>query len=231
MDMVKIAENNMKEFDESINFEYCYLIEKDFRFCRGCSTCLLQVGKNCLLKDKAKDIQESINNADGIFITSPGYSSTTSGLFKNFIDRLVDLNQIPKVNKKYSSLLKIQEIPKWKKLLMDYMKTNKPYLDSELTLPQLAHEIGMPRNKLSYLINEHLGMNFFEFINYYRIEQVKKWLGETSKDNLTILGLALDAGFNSKGTFNTSFKKYTGLTPSQYKKNVRKNLKLIEMKS
>jgi len=227
MNWGKMAENNMKRIDETINFEYCFLIEKDFQLCLGCSTCQKQLGKKCSLKNKVQEILESLNNTDGIFFASPGNTSRVSGLFKNWIDSLLNLDQIPKKsieNKRSSSLLKIQEIPKWRLLLLDYMKRNKPYLDPELTLPQLAEEIGMSRNQLSYLMNECLGMNFYEFINTYRIDQVKKWLGEASKDQLTILGLALEAGFNSKVTFNTAFKKYTGLTPSQYKKDVRKKL-------
>jgi len=97
MSMVKIVESNMKEIDESIDFEYCYLIEKDLRFCRGCSNCLRQGGEKCPLKDDKMEILQSMHNADGIIFASPGYASMVSGLFKNFIDRFMYLDHIPEL--------------------------------------------------------------------------------------------------------------------------------------
>ncbi len=111
----------------------------------------------------------------------------------------------------------VRESSSLQKKLLDYMETGQPYRNPELTLPQLAQEIGIPRNQLSSLINEGFGMNFFDFINQYRVDLVKTWLKDPAMDHLTILGLAMEAGFNTKGTFNTAFKKFTGLTPSQYK--------------
>ena len=61
-------------------------------------------------------------------------------------------------------------------------------------------------------------ISFFDFINSYRVEEVKKQLADTAMANRNILGIALDCGFNSKATFNTAFKKFTGMTPSAYQK-------------
>lgn len=101
--------------------------------------------------------------------------------------------------------------------ILNFMENKKPFLDPDLTLPQLAEELQLTRNQLSAMINQETGSHFFDFINSYRIEQVKKDLHDTEKDQFTILALALDAGFNSKATFNKVFKKVVGMTPRQYK--------------
>ena len=59
-------------------------------------------------------------------------------------------------------------------------------------------------------------MNFYHFVNYYRVEKVKESIAENKNQNLTLLAIAYDSGFNSKTTFNTIFKKFTGQTPTQY---------------
>lgn len=107
-------------------------------------------------------------------------------------------------------------------ILDESLKSKKYYLDSELTLNQLSDKISIPSYKVSKAINEIAGKNFFEFINSYRIEEFKQLISDPQKQNYTIFALALDCGFNSKSSFNTFFKKYTGLTPSQFKNSVTK---------
>ena len=99
----------------------------------------------------------------------------------------------------------------------EYTEREKPYLDPELTLPALAERLGMPRNQLSQLLNESLGKNFYDFINGYRVKEFQRLARDPGMAHLKILSLALDAGFNSKPTFNLVFKKTTGLTPSEYR--------------
>jgi AraC-like DNA-binding protein len=104
--------------------------------------------------------------------------------------------------------------------LNKYMKKEKPYLDSELTIKQLAQQLSISYLHLSQIINERLNKNFYNFINQYRVEEAKKKLLEL-KDNphKTILDVAFDSGFNSKSSFNLVFKQSVKLTPSQYIKN------------
>ncbi|MFZ5519072.1 MAG: helix-turn-helix transcriptional regulator [Candidatus Zhuqueibacterota bacterium] len=97
------------------------------------------------------------------------------------------------------------------------MESEKPYRDCELTLGQLAHQLSISPHNLSEIINTQMGLNFFDFVNSYRIEDVKQSLADPQKDHIKILALAFDAGFNSKTTFNTIFKKHTRLTPSEYR--------------
>jgi AraC-like DNA-binding protein len=104
--------------------------------------------------------------------------------------------------------------------LKQYMETNKPYLDPELSLSSLSKGIGLNRNQLSQLINEGIGENFYDFVNKYRVDEVKRLMVDPQKQNYNLLGIALEAGFKSKSTFNLIFKRFTGLTPTEYKKNI-----------
>lgn len=94
------------------------------------------------------------------------------------------------------------------------------HLDSEISLPALAEKLGATANETSYLINEVYNENFYNFINRHRVEEAKKILLSGQFETLNIIGIAYQSGFNSKSTFNATFKKHTGLTPSQY---VRQN--------
>jgi AraC-like DNA-binding protein len=102
--------------------------------------------------------------------------------------------------------------------LINYMTENKPYLNQLLTLENLAAQIAMPARQLSQVINRHFDKNFFEFINGYRIDESKALLTQEENAKATILTIMAQAGFNSKATFNTLFKKTVGMTPSQYRK-------------
>ncbi|MBO0935113.1 helix-turn-helix transcriptional regulator [Fibrella sp. HMF5335] len=105
--------------------------------------------------------------------------------------------------------------------LLRYMESEKPYLDPELTLSSLANQLGVSRSALSQLINEGVGDNFYNFVNKYRVEQVKRCMVDPALAHFSLLGLALEAGFKSKSTFNLIFKRFTGLTPSEYMQTVR----------
>jgi len=102
--------------------------------------------------------------------------------------------------------------------LLQHMQTQKPYFEPELTLDALAAQLQVKPKILSQVINELQQQNFFEFINHYRIEEAKKLLNNPKDKKITVLEVMYEVGFNSKSSFNTLFKKSTGLTPSEYKK-------------
>lgn len=104
--------------------------------------------------------------------------------------------------------------------LLDYMINEKPYRNSGLMLSDLSKELEIPRTYLSYIINEYAGFNFFDFINKFRVEEAKRNLIIPNNMYKNILEIALISGFNSKSTFNKIFKKFTGKTPSDYKKEI-----------
>jgi len=108
--------------------------------------------------------------------------------------------------------------------LLAYMEADKPYLEPDLTIYKLAEHLEVPRHHLSQVINEKAQKSFFDFINYYRVEEVKKQLASPDMANRNIIGIALDCGFNSKATFNAAFKKFTGITPSAYQKTQAKDV-------
>jgi AraC-like DNA-binding protein len=100
--------------------------------------------------------------------------------------------------------------------LLDFIDTEKPYLNPELSLQELADSIEVKRHLLSNVINQKHNKNFYEFINQYRIEEVKALMTDPKNKNYKLISLAYDAGFNSKASFNRIFKQMTGMTPSLY---------------
>lgn len=92
------------------------------------------------------------------------------------------------------------------------------YLQSDLTVQTLADQMDVPAYQLSHYLNSVYDESFYDFVNRYRVEKVKEKLRDPANDRYTILALAFESGFNSKSTFNAVFKKYTGMTPSQYRK-------------
>jgi AraC-like DNA-binding protein len=109
----------------------------------------------------------------------------------------------------------------WQQRLQRLLETEKTYLVADLSLPVLAEQAGLSTHELSYVLNEGFGVNFFQFINAYRVEEAKRLLRSPQHQHLSIVGIAFEAGFSSKTTFNTTFKKITGLTPSQFLQQAR----------
>jgi len=101
--------------------------------------------------------------------------------------------------------------------LKQYMTEKEPFLDPSLTIQQLANQIEIPVRDLSVLINHHMEQHFFDFVNEYRIQKAMTILRNPLKSDLTVLEILYEVGFNSKSSFNTSFKKYTNLTPTAYR--------------
>ena len=96
------------------------------------------------------------------------------------------------------------------------MEENKPFLNPELSLPELAESLEVSRNQLSTVINKIHEKNFYEFVNQYRVNEVKRLMTDPANKHLKLISLAYDAGFNSKASFNRIFKQMTNMTPSQF---------------
>ena len=108
----------------------------------------------------------------------------------------------------------IQEIVALKK----HMLENKPYLNANLSVEELANQMNIPSKDLSILINHNLNQHFFDFINGYRIRESMNMLKKSTRKELTILEILYKVGFNSKSSFNTAFKKQASITPTEYRK-------------
>ena len=100
--------------------------------------------------------------------------------------------------------------------IVDYFKTEKPYLNKDLNINQVSVALAIPSRELSYIINNHFGQRFNDFLNKYRIEYITKKINKEYLSNYTIEGIASEAGFASKSTFNLAFKKYHQCTPTEY---------------
>ncbi len=100
--------------------------------------------------------------------------------------------------------------------LLKILEREKPFLNSELTLAELAKLIPTHPNKLSEVINKYEQKNFYDLINERRIQEFFRLLNMTENKQYTLMSLAFDCGFNSKASFNRNFKKYTGKTPTEY---------------
>tara|TARA_B100000809_G_scaffold266834_1_gene332028 strand:+ start:1249 stop:2358 length:1110 start_codon:yes stop_codon:yes gene_type:complete len=95
------------------------------------------------------------------------------------------------------------------------------YLKSDLTLKELANELNTRDKELSRIINLCYSQNFFHFINSYRINYFKKHVNNPDKKNLSIEGLAFEAGFKSKSSFYTAFKKIEKMTPKEFELSIK----------
>jgi AraC-like DNA-binding protein len=102
--------------------------------------------------------------------------------------------------------------------LTSFMESEKPYLSLSASIEDLSDQLCLPARNLSQVIHTHFQQNFYDFINSYRIEEIKKRICEERYRNYTLVAIAYDAGFNSKSVFNAAFKKHTGMTPKEYKR-------------
>jgi AraC-like DNA-binding protein len=107
--------------------------------------------------------------------------------------------------------------------LVSLMNNEKVFKDMDVSLSDLAERIGVTRNQLSYVINTHFKENFCDFINRYRVEEVKRILDQPDGNKFNVLNVGMDAGFSSKTAFNVNFKQLTGMSPTEYKKSVIKS--------
>ena len=140
------------------------------------------------------DILLNLNNLKGIFTGVNKHGGNTKNSLK-----LVDETKL--------------------NLLKKHMEVAQPFLNPSLNLKELAKQIDLPPRELSGIINQGTEQSFFDFINSYRIQFAKDKIQHTKDDKMTILEVMYAAGFNSKSSFNTAFKKHTNLTPTQWKKS------------
>jgi AraC-like DNA-binding protein len=108
------------------------------------------------------------------------------------------------------------EAAKLEQDLLALMDRERPWIDSELTLADLAAQLGTTPHKLSEVLNAQVGKTFYDFVNSYRVRDVQRRIQNGEARTRKMLALALDAGFASKSTFNQAFKKHTNQTPSEF---------------
>ena len=157
-----------------------------------------------------------------LFVASIGYFGVRQGnIFAGDPSLPVQSGSTDKGQLRYSeSGLKEEQAVEIQRLLAQLMEEQKLYLDENLSLPQLAAMLDIHPNYLSQIINERFNRNYYDFVNFYRIEEFKRRVSLQQNRKLTIYALACDCGFNSKASFNQAFKKMTGTTPSGFIKSM-----------
>lgn len=147
-----------------------------------------------------------------IYVGIKGYFTDTSTLQK--LDFSFTPTSIGIPEKSLNSTIKVSEATKER--LKNLMDQERPYLNPDLNLSDLAKMANMGKSQLSETINLGFDQNFNDFVNHYRVAAFKQKLKSESAQKLSLLGLAYECGFNSKATFNRVFKKLTSASPSEY---------------
>ena len=142
----------------------------------------------------------------GLIFFSAGYSTLFKGL-----DRKLDVER---------GKMSADINPRQVESITQYIVEKRPYLNPLLTLDNLASQLELAPRTLSMIINGHFDKNFYEFINGYRVQESQRILAAHLDKKITMIEVMEQAGFNSKATFNTFFKKTVGMTPTQYRKEL-----------
>lgn len=145
------------------------------------------------------------------------------------LKKTIDTKSTSSVSVNENILLKKEEKPyknssltdtdreRYKTHILDLMKEEKPYLDPDLRLAELASKLGISTSHFSEVLHYCFKENFYNFINFYRILEAQELMKKPLYKEAKIIAIAFDAGFKSKTTFNRVFKNFTGQTPSEYR--------------
>ena len=137
----------------------------------------------------------------------------------------VELNPAPVANSPAiqaapeAGLLATQLAPEllgWRDKLLTLMAEEQPWLEPELTLTEVAKRLRITPGLLSKVINSGCGQNFNDFVNAYRVQEAQRLLADPRFAHYSLVGMALESGFNSRSTFNRVFKKMLGQAPSEF---------------
>ncbi|MCG6190358.1 helix-turn-helix domain-containing protein [Maribellus maritimus] len=150
-------------------------------------------------------------------------SGLSSGLKPIRLKRKIAVKNESTPGKYQKSGLKSTQKEEYAQKLILFMNRTESWKDPELTIAKMSTHTSIPKHYITQVLNESLGKNFYVFVNEYRIEYAKRLLVSSEYVAWSIVAIAYECGFNSKTAFNTFFKKYTGITPSEYKKGVKDN--------
>jgi AraC-like DNA-binding protein len=137
---------------------------------------------------------------------------------------------LTKPTKQAGQQLDLELVERCKIRLRESMESEKMYLDPELTVAKVAQHINIPPKAVSAIINQYLGKSFNDYINSYRVAEVKARLVQNTDQHLTIAGIGFDCGFNSQATFQRAFKTFVKQSPKEFLAEHRKRHDNHEMK-
>lgn len=162
---------------------------------------------------------ELIFSGVALFIILIGLVGIRQNTIFSNIQVVIDKNQLLSKNVKYEkSGLDNKRKAALVKRLEQLILNEKPFLNPELSLKELSQKIDTQQNYLSQILNEHFGMNFYDFINSKRVDEFCAKINNNELQHYKLIEIATACGFNSKSAFNRNFKRFTGKTPSEYKK-------------
>lgn len=139
------------------------------------------------------------------------------GLFQKNIETQTEPDDDKTVTGYKNSILSTEAKQLIKEKILYYFDKEKAYLNPNLNMDLLSESINFPKYQITEVLNVEIGKNFFQFVNSYRIEAVKKMLLEP-KLKYSIEAIGYECGFNSKSSFYTVFKNLTGETPVAFRK-------------
>ncbi len=184
-----------------------------------------------LFLDESLTFQKSLFSRDSFIFGSPNVfflALNLSFIYKLTRDHLIKKAKpaiIYKATKnpyENNNILNTAEADKLKQKLLLAMNEKQLYLNQDLSLRELAESIDSTEKKVSYLINQHIGSNFYEWVNQFRVEKFKTEIRKSENNGLSIVGVALNCGFPSKSSFYRAFKSSVGCSPSEYLKKLNK---------
>lgn len=150
------------------------------------------------------------------------YKALTQPVLFGIVKEQIQPTAIAPEEKYKKSSLETEQLASMFEKVKQVLHHQQLYLKNDLTLTQLSAAVGIPRHQLSQAINSCYTGNFFDLINDYRVEAFKQFASQPDKKHLSLLGIAQEAGFNSKASFYSVFKKKTGMTPAEYLENQSK---------
>ncbi|MEL6867864.1 MAG: AraC family transcriptional regulator, partial [Bacteroidota bacterium] len=140
------------------------------------------------------------------------------GLLQKDLTKVTELSQPAEEAEKAAAEVKKSIDPALVQKIQEVMRQQELFLNQELTLKEFARALEMTDREVSHLLNTGLNIRFIDFVNQHRVERVQMLIKKGQSSHLSLLGIALESGFNSKSTFNRVFKRMTGQSPSDYQK-------------
>lgn len=172
------------------------------------------------------DLQNTLNKPDQYSVQSVAPAAETNSPEKEILPEIPLMSNDPEPEKgKYQkSGLDDQDLERIHQKLEEMMRRDKLFTDPEVTLGDIARRLDIHPNYLSQVINAVLKKNFYDYINFQRVEEFKLQAGKPENSHFTLLSLAFSCGFNSKSSFNRNFRKVTGTSPSEYLRQIHVTL-------
>jgi AraC-like DNA-binding protein len=211
-----------REYDRKIKDEFSNIDLVNLNWLKHITIAMITIWSIVAILSVMKFFTEFRTGTDGliqlsisILIYSIGYKAMQQP--EIFLKPSVSSGETPHSEKYQRSGLSNELAENIKRKLKTIMTADKLYLENDLTLQKLADRMKISSHNLSEVINSKLNLSYYDFINSYRVEEFKRRIADQDNDKYNLLSIGFDSGFKSKGTFNSIFKKFTGMTPSEYK--------------